>query len=485
MFLLQEKLKSPVVKLLRAGNLDFILSFFYHIFRNKEKNIDTIKQNILEKELNIFIWNYNKKVSKDKKKSENSKILIEEWIKKEYLKRIKLSDFDDDFEIELTSHSLQVMSFLEAIGISKIKHSSVGSTFENILSNLKDIALSSEDLKTQNLENIDKQIKILEEKKRKIEAWELQVFEDDVLDKYVSAKELLTKLPVEFKKVEDIFKELALEIQKKGAEQELNKWKILWEILWEIETKINSSPQWKSFDWFNKFYDENNREFFEAIEKVLQNFPKIDELEKEKKIKDIILVDLLKARKNVMNKKTFIVSKLREIFNEEYIEERQRWIKVIKNIKKFVWEKIEDIDYKKDYLELNDWFEIDLFLWKNLWEPKKQQKIAKFTDTKTKSNDIDLQEIFRNAWVSENKLIWNINEFLQEKEEVSLKEVIEKNKIEYWLDEFVSYVKIAIDWKWEILKRREKFDIKWLEYRMWVESGKIVFRKWKINLWQI
>jgi hypothetical protein len=32
---------------------------------------------------------------------------------------------------------------------------------------LKDTALSSEELKTQNLENIDQQIKILEEKKRK------------------------------------------------------------------------------------------------------------------------------------------------------------------------------------------------------------------------------------------------------------------------------------------------------------------------------
>ncbi len=156
MFLLQEKLKSPVIKLLRSGNIDFVLSFFYSVFRNNEKSVDTIKQNILEKELNIFISEYNKKLKSDNKKTENVKIIIEDWIKKEYLKRTKVSDFDDDFDIELTSHSLQAMSFLETIWISKIKHSSVGSTFENILSNLKDIALSSEELKTQNLENIDK-----------------------------------------------------------------------------------------------------------------------------------------------------------------------------------------------------------------------------------------------------------------------------------------------------------------------------------------
>ncbi len=288
---------------------------------------------------------------------------------------------------------------------------------------------------------------------------------------------MLTKLPVEFKKVEDIFKELALEIQKKWNEQELNKWKILWEILNNIEIKINSSPQWKSFEWFNKFYDDSNREFFEAIERVLENFPKIEELEKEKKIKDIILIDLLKARKNVINKKTFIVSKLREIFNEEYIEERQRWIKVIKNIKKYVWENIEKIDFKKDYLELNDWFDIDLFLWKNLWEPRAELKLQKYKNTKTVSKNINLEEIFRNAWVSENKLIKNIDDLLENKTEVKLQEVIAKNEIKYWLDEFITYVKIAIDWKWEVLKNREKFDILGLDYKLGLESGEVVFRR--------
>jgi hypothetical protein len=43
------------------------------------------------------------------------KLVIEDWIKKEYLKRTKVSDFDDDFDIEMTGDSLQVMSFLETI----------------------------------------------------------------------------------------------------------------------------------------------------------------------------------------------------------------------------------------------------------------------------------------------------------------------------------------------------------------------------------
>jgi hypothetical protein len=38
----------------------------------------------------------------------------------------------------------------------------------------------------------------------------------------------------------------------------------------------------------------------------------------------MINIDLLKAKKRAYNKKTFLVSKLREIFNEENLKERKK-----------------------------------------------------------------------------------------------------------------------------------------------------------------
>ncbi|MCI5119156.1 MAG: hypothetical protein D3913_14680, partial [Candidatus Electrothrix sp. LOE1_4_5] len=55
---LQEKFNNPVIRLFRSDNLEFILSFFYGVFRSEEKNIDTIRQISLEKELEIFIKEY-------------------------------------------------------------------------------------------------------------------------------------------------------------------------------------------------------------------------------------------------------------------------------------------------------------------------------------------------------------------------------------------------------------------------------------------
>lgn len=57
--ILKEKISSPVIKLFRSENLEFIMSFFYYIFRNTDKQTDIIRQSKLEKELKNFIKNYN------------------------------------------------------------------------------------------------------------------------------------------------------------------------------------------------------------------------------------------------------------------------------------------------------------------------------------------------------------------------------------------------------------------------------------------
>jgi hypothetical protein len=110
--ILKEKFLSPVVKLFRSENLDFILSFFYFVFRNTDKQIDTIRQSKLEKELTVFIKNYNFELEEDKNE-ENASKYIEFWIKSRFLRRLEVNDFLDDYDIELTEDSLQVMNFVD------------------------------------------------------------------------------------------------------------------------------------------------------------------------------------------------------------------------------------------------------------------------------------------------------------------------------------------------------------------------------------
>ena len=477
---LQEKFNNPVIKLFRSDNLEFILSFFYSIFRAEEKNIDTIRQISLEKELEAFIKEYNKQSSEDQKNEENAKNYIESWIKNQFLRRIEIWDFEDDYNIELSESTMQIMNFFDNLWIQEeYLHASVQSDFENAIANLKAIAFSSEWLKEQNLKEIDRQIKALEQKKTLISKWDLKIFEEEVYDKYTSAKEILKRMPTNFRKVETVFENIYASIQKKSNDTELHRGDILSFTLDEIDDKINNSPQWKSFDWFEKFYSWKPKKLLNQLCEVLNNFDKIKVLEKQKSIKSLIEFDLLKAKKRAYNKKTFIVSKLREVFNESAKEERKMWISLIKDIKKVFIENNTKIEYKKNLGKINNWFGIDLFMWKNLWEAKNEVKLMSYNQKQeVEKEEIDIDNIFRYTSISEKQVLDRINKFLKDKDEVNLKEILAEYSVQYSIDEFMTYIKIAKAWKWNIKDfNRNKFDIDGIHNKLKIESGEVVFLK--------
>gem|GEM_PF-2239416 len=90
--ILKEKILSPVIRLFRSENLEFIMSFFYYVFRNEDQVIDVIRQSKFEKQLKIFIKNYNFELEDDKNE-ENASKYIESWIKSKFLRRIEINEF--------------------------------------------------------------------------------------------------------------------------------------------------------------------------------------------------------------------------------------------------------------------------------------------------------------------------------------------------------------------------------------------------------
>ncbi len=476
--ILKEKILSPVIRLFRSENLEFIMSFFYYVFRNEDQVIDVIRQSKFEKQLKIFIKNYNFELEDDKNE-ENASKYIESWIKSKFLRRIEINEFWDDYDIELTEDSLQVMNFIDNLWLDEdLLHASVKSNFENIINNLKFIAFSSETYKKQNIEEIDRQIKDLEKKKKLIQVWDLSAFEEEVYDKYNSAKDLLKTMPIEFRRVENVFESIYRSLQRKSNDLDLNRWQILWEILDEIEEKINNSPQWKSFEWFEKFYRKKSKDFFDSLDKVFEKFEKIQKLEWQKTIKSMINVDLLKAKKRAYNKKTFLVSKLREIFNEDNLKERKKWVELIKEIKRLSLDNQNDLEIKWDFYEIYSWIEVDLFMWKNLWEPRSWVKLSRYEKLDKEDKDIDVENIFRYTSISEKQVRDNISSVLEEENEAYLEQILESFPIKYSIDEFMSYLKVAINDKHEISKRNlSKFNIKWIHNNLEIESPKIKFKK--------
>ena len=109
--ILKDKLSTPVVKLFKSDNLEFSLSFFYHVFRNSDKQVDTIRQTKIEKELKSFIKHYNWEAEEDRNE-ENAKYYLETWIKSKFLRRLQINEFQDDYDIELSETTLQSLIYI-------------------------------------------------------------------------------------------------------------------------------------------------------------------------------------------------------------------------------------------------------------------------------------------------------------------------------------------------------------------------------------
>ena len=117
-------------------------------------------------------------------------------------------------------------------------------------------------------------------------------------------------------------------------------------------------------------------------------------------------------------------------------------------------------------------------MWKNLWEPRILIKFAKYDKFEKVERDIDVENIFRYTNISENEVKKNISDLLNEKDQAFLEEVLKKHPIKYWVDEFMSYLKVAVyDNHYIENKNISNFDVKWIHNNLKIESPKIKFKK--------
>jgi hypothetical protein len=71
-------------------------------------------------------------------------------------------------------------------------------------------------------------------------------------------------------------------------------------------------------------------------------------------------------------------------------------------------------------------------------------KLSNYENIDKIEREIDVENIFRYTSISEKQIKDNIIEVLEEKNEAYLEEILEKFPIKYSIDEFMSYIKVAI-----------------------------------------
>ena len=422
------------LKLLNSDNFALILSFLYLVF--KEKRNLTISQNSIEDILDELLYDLNQ--SYENIYPKEPKEYLNDWTNSGFLKRYYNSSGDIIYEI--TPYSQSVLEFVESLE----KREFVGSqTKFNIIFELL------EELEFETNLSDEEQIKALEEQKeqinqkiKKIKRKEYLKFDSSrVKEQYFQIVEQSRKLLYDFAQIEYNFKELNKEVASKILNFNDSKGKLLSSIF-DVEESIRSSDQGKSFFAFWQILTDSKKSerLSQMIDKLYENSA-ILEIDKSKSLKNL-KYDLLNNAQKISKTTSRLVEQLRRFLDEETVLEHKKILELSKFIQQNVIKQKHNLPKSKHFLSIDGVkADIDSVFEKKLYSIKRVIEFKR--ELREDIEEIDLSNFYNLFYIDEEKLKDNITYFLQSKEQVRLKDIIEHFPIKKGVSELISYLTIA------------------------------------------
>ncbi|MCP5053563.1 MAG: DUF3375 domain-containing protein [bacterium] len=440
---------SPAVKLLRAKSAPKILSFFYHSF--KESQVSFLTEEKIIDQLADFLKEYDIEADENDENGElvlpdfetKARQLIDVWIEKGFLRNYESPD--NEFLYELSSHSERVIQWMEQLETRE---------FVGTESRFKDIFNKLQELVANTTEDAGTKIRELEAQKKKIDreikgikdSGKVSVYDDYQIKSRVveltrSAKELLS----DFKEVEDNFKGITRNIYLKHTDPSQTKGAILGYTFDSLE-ELKESDQGKSFYAFWEFLISRNRQdqWKDLVRRVFEMLE-----ERGIRFDDAFLRKikryLYRSGKKVNDANDRMSEKLSRVISEKELAERLRVKEAINRIKELALRFIERDRPPPIGIGIEEIVPVAMPLEKKLNLEQSETPVFDHQPGEV-AHQMDagkLAELYSPYVVDKKELRERIRLLLTNRQQVSLKEVIDVFPLEKGLSELLAYFSLA------------------------------------------
>ncbi|MFN8575513.1 MAG: DUF3375 domain-containing protein [Candidatus Sericytochromatia bacterium] len=435
---------SISIKLLRLKNAPIILSFVYEHF--KENNIISISSIELIYKLADYLETINFKDSSFKKKESyhvRAKKYLDDWTEIGLLRKYP-NDVGDSL-FELTSATERVIQWIQSL--DKKDFIGTESRFKDIFNKIREITENSTEdynLKIKELEqkkkDIEEEIRIL--KKTKV----VKSFDDfQVRSRFIDINRMSRDLLSDFKEVEDNFKDITRRLYEKHSQRTLSKGGIL-KYTFDSLDELKETDQGKSFySFWNFLIDDNAQD--ELKELIIKLYEVLDErniIYEDKFLKKIKTFLHLSGRK-VLESNDLLAEKLTKIIIEKDIIESKKVFETISDIKNLAIKLVKEKRTDEPYIFIEGLPEIEMKMERKLGEEiikndfREQPKEFLFN----LQEEANLDKLFNQNYVNKNQLIKNINIALNDRRQITLKELLEIFPLEKGLSELLSYISLT------------------------------------------
>jgi hypothetical protein len=471
--------------MIRGGNAALIISFLQTQF--KESNELSISYQVIIQQLANYLDSLNYQDKEDFDLSnigldslDRAKKYIEKWADEQHR---YLSIYTDENSKEAmvvpTKYTSRVFQVIELL--KERKFVGTESKFKDIFNKLRELIENSIDDPAKKIEELEKQKTEIENEIRKIKREQtVKTFENyQIKSRFDDITKLTNELIGDFREVEDNFKIIVRSIIEKQSDKSLSKGKLL-QHTFDALNELKETDQGKSFYAFWNFLidDVSQDELKMLVEEVYHILE-----DREIEYNDLFLrrakTILHSSGRKVWDSNNLLADKLTRIIVEKNIEERKKVKETINSIRQLALQMIDKKLAFDSYIEIDGDAEINLPMERKLGE---EQIVSEFNEQpKSAENILDIESLSSLTnlrYVNRKQLLNNVETLLNEKEMVTLSEVLIEFPITKGLAEILGYISLIQSNDKHFLRQEKveylKFDF---ENNKYLKAPQVIFSK--------
>ena len=440
---------SPALRLLRSPHAAYIVDFLERQFKDSGEIKIAIPHSELLSDLKAYLEDVqesNPDVLRGK-----AETYLSDWCSSDtrWLKRFLESGRDDPL-YQLTPHTEEVLGFLDQVLDKELGFVGTESRLRQVIQMLHDLVIGSSD---------DPQVRLadLREQREKLDA-EIAAIEEvgaverlrptRIREQFADAVKLLKQLQSDFRAVEENFKTITLQVQRRQSQGRDSRGGILKFALDEEDDVLRKQDQGISFQEFVRFIlspaeQEHLREVISGLHQIEELVDQADGLEAVRR-----MVPRLMAEANkVMKTNQRLSATLRRLLDEQRAGQRRRIAQLLRDIRAAAVACASDPPIDRVGMVVDSGLRIASPLSRTFWsEP------ARFDEIDLTDHEIDNDrrlEAFREL-AAMHRLDWrtmryNISRVVASRGSVQLSQLLAEHPPESGVVEILGYLQIASD----------------------------------------
>jgi hypothetical protein len=323
---------SPAIGLLRSKHAPYVIDFLLGEF----KVAGAVVRGMSALTLSLRAYLDNLHESQPSILTDSPENYLVDWCspKKRYLRRF-LDAAHDEPLYELTSATEDVLTFLDELARRDRKFVGTESRLRRIIDTLNDLAMGSSDNVQTRLDHLKDQKAAIERQIADIElAGSVTTYNTTAIrERFDDAISDLISLQGDFRAVEEAFKEITRDVQKRQLTSDLTRGQILGGAL-DAEEGLKGQDQGVSFDEFARLILSPSKQ--DHVEDIIKRVAEIEIISSQpdslKRMRDMVPALTVEARKVLRTYQSLSIT-LRKLLDRDVRSERQRLTQVLGDLR--------------------------------------------------------------------------------------------------------------------------------------------------------